>query len=249
MNEQTLLGLPNLFRTGVRHLRSPDRNRRLRLGLRYWVHLEQDILPSVYLTDLWPTLNGVAPTCGVGIRHIFELPYGERLVLAAIAHHVAPGVVFEFGTFSGSTTRLLSDSAPSAIVHTLDLPPEELPEPWLVDAIGREFRDLPHYRDRIRMHRQNSRAFDGTPFHRGIDLIFVDGSHEYEDVLHDSRMALDMRREGGVIVWDDYQAIIPGVVMALNELSREHRLFRIMHTRLVVYAPDIRFGNGAVGGG
>jgi hypothetical protein len=41
-----------------------------------------------------------------------------------------------------------------------------------------------------------------------------------------------------VIVWDDYQASIPGVVRALNELAARVQLVRIAYSRLVIHRPQ-----------
>jgi hypothetical protein len=37
------------------------------------------------------------------------------------------------------------------------------------------------------------------------DLVFVDGSHRLEDVIADSRLALELLAPGGIIVWHDYR--------------------------------------------
>jgi hypothetical protein len=37
-----------------------------------------------------------------------------------------------------------------------------------------------------------------------FDFIYIDGSHEAEDVLTDSALALRLVAPGGVIIWDDY---------------------------------------------
>lgn len=50
-----------------------------------------------------------------------------------------------------------------------------------------------------------------------FDLIYVDGSHEYDDVCSDLKYAWPLLREGGVIIGDDYCDHWSGVVDAVNE--------------------------------
>ena len=54
-----------------------------------------------------------------------------------------------------------------------------------------------------------------------MDFVFVDASHAYEYVLNDSRIALNLLRQGkGIILWHDYNRPEwwPGVLKALNRL-------------------------------
>jgi predicted O-methyltransferase YrrM len=37
-----------------------------------------------------------------------------------------------------------------------------------------------------------------------FDVIYIDGSHKYRDVLIDSLLAWDLLRIGGYLIWDDY---------------------------------------------
>ena len=58
-------------------------------------------------------------------------------------------------------------------------------------------------------------------------MIFVDGAHSYEYVLHDSRHALKLLKDGkGLILWHDYDKIWwIGLTNALNELYTEQNEF------------------------
>lgn len=219
--------------------------------LQHWLYIRDNRIPSRFLAELLPGRLEKAPELPVDISHLFELPYGERAVLAAIVGYLQPSSVFEFGTFTGTTTRLLADVVPAdARVDTLDLPADEiLWGEWIKESIGRAFRDDPAYAGRIVSHRCNSRRFDFGPFRGACDLVFVDASHEYEDVLADTERALEIMAPRGMIVWDDYQPSTMGVVHALNEVARRVPLVRIARSRLVVHAPahfgDLPSGNDA----
>jgi len=49
------------------------------------------------------------------------------------------------------------------------------------------------------------------------DLIYIDGSHEYQDVLTDIRNYLPILNDGGILFGDDYTNTWPGVVRAVND--------------------------------
>ena len=40
--------------------------------------------------------------------------------------------------------------------------------------------------------------------HSGYDLAYIDGSHEYKDVLSDTDIVFGKMRNGGLVVWHDY---------------------------------------------
>jgi predicted O-methyltransferase YrrM len=171
------------------------------------------------------------------IRHRFELPYGERLVIASIVSVLRPKTVFEFGTFTGATTALIADHCPSdAVIHTLDLPPSSLAGTSVSeDHIGAKFRGVPHYSSRIVQHRADSRQFDYSSLVGRVDLVYIDGSHKFDDVLSDSRMALAMLSADGAILWDDYQLSAVPVMSALDVLAKEIRIERVFGTRLALH--------------
>ena len=223
----------------LRLVRHPDRSeifRRVADDLKW---CGENRIPAEYLTRLFPEVKNGSPLHLGDVSHPFELPYAERYALSAIASAIEARSIFEFGTFTGTTTRLLADSAPGARVLTLDLPNDEiLWEAWIGEVVGLAFRDAPEYAGRIFQHRKNSRNFDYSELSGSFDLVFVDASHALPEVLHDSRRALELVAPAGVVVWDDYQPGFPGVVEALNQLHAEGiPLARIAHTRLVVHRP------------
>jgi hypothetical protein len=84
----------------------------------------------------------------------------------------------------------------------------------------------------------DSAAFDFTPYKNKMDFIFVDGSHQYDYVVNDTKVALSLLRDSkGIILWHDYDAWF-GVTLALNEFQQnnpEFRLTSIKNTSLVLF--------------
>jgi SAM-dependent methyltransferase len=52
-------------------------------------------------------------------------------------------------------------------------------------------------------------------------LVHIDASHEYDDVLKDSRVYWDLLEPGGYLIGDDYHPYWPDVVRAANDFAAE----------------------------
>lgn len=218
-------------------LRTPDRRGNLRRMLDEWAFRHSVHPPEDFLCDVFPKLAGEMVPILINVSHKFELPYGERLFIECAVRSLQPRTIFEFGTYTGATTVAIARSIPEGgVVHTLDLPEEEII--WgeeVKRAIGREIQMATDVRQRIVQHRCNSHVFDYSAFRMKCDLIYIDGSHKYEDVLSDSHRALEMLAPGGMIIWDDYQTDTSGVWRALRQLSLDIPLRRVSQTRLAYF--------------
>ena len=51
------------------------------------------------------------------------------------------------------------------------------------------------------------------------DAVFIDGDHSYKAVVHESKLAREVVRPGGIIVWHDFQNPAVEVTQALTELD------------------------------
>jgi predicted O-methyltransferase YrrM len=214
----------------VLNLVAKDRLRRVRETAAVWTFTADGSLEERALLELFPGIERVRASASASTAHHFELPLGERAVIDVLIRHLRPKVLFEFGTYSGTTTALMAEaSADDAVVHTIELPSAR------EEIIGRAFRDRPELTDKIVQHRVDLKDFDFNPFVATVDFVFIDASHERDDVMADSQHALRLLTPGGVIVWDDYQAAQPGVVAALNALSIDIQMFSIAGSRLVVH--------------
>ncbi len=153
--------------------------------------------------------------------------FWDLTAIVAITKWMDPAICFEIGTGHGRTTlHLALNTRPDAQIHTLDITTDEITGCMIRDtAVG----------SKITSWTGDSRTFDYSPWKNRVDLVYVDGSHEYEAVKADSETAFELVAKGGCILWDDFIPSWPGVTKALRESSRAMRLQRIAGTKLVCY--------------
>jgi hypothetical protein len=146
-------------------------------------------------------------------------------------------------------------------VYTLDLPPEiatAFPaaegERHMVEKTrpGSRYEKYaptcPAAVGKIRQLMGDSAVFDFTPFVNSCSLVFVDGSHAFDYAMSDTRAAMRIVKEGGIIVWHDY-GVWEGVTRALEELERDNRygLRNIRGTSLVYWKKGASVRHGISG--
>jgi len=151
--------------------------------------------------------------------------------------HSGPRRVFEIGTFDGGTTALLADAVgESGEVFTLDLPPvafdaAQTPPEFTGAMVGWRFADTA-VAGRITQLSGDSKVFDFSLWYGTADVVFVDAGHDRPHGTADSKNALRLVREGGLVMWDDFVPHWWGLVEAIVEVAREQGLTRIEGTNL-----------------
>lgn len=209
--------------------------------------LPEKSIEEIFQTTLPPTVA----MAGVYIEEASRMssPIYELFVISAISALLKPQTVFEIGTYLGASALMIAKNIPEeSKVFTLDLPPEKLSDNNIMNPdnvaspyqVGELLREEDVDSQKVQQLYGDSTRFDYSPYKDKIDLIFIDGNHEYDYVKTDSLNAFEMLRPGGCIIWDDYYwdygaFWCSGVTQYLNELARERKIFRIAGTRLGVF--------------
>jgi predicted O-methyltransferase YrrM len=185
-------------------------------------------LPRVPVTSVVPTIADADVRLSRFLsRHTDGAPTVlELTILCGLVHQLRARRVLEIGTFDGGTTLNLAENvSDDGMVTTVDLPPDWRSgnaghDPGNVPAasmVGQKFRAAPSAK-RIRQVFGDSARLDWRELGGPFDLIFIDGSHEYEYVRQDTANALRVIRPGGLILWHDY-GIIEGVSRAVDDAA------------------------------
>jgi hypothetical protein len=163
----------------------------------------------------------------------------DLVSLCALCCVTQPKVIFEIGTYHGTSALHFASNAPQAMVHTLDLPRDSSPTlPVTLADRGhnlgytnakRMWFDGQPEANRINRLLGDSASFDFTPYQGKVDLFFIDGAHSYEYVRNDTQKALYCTRPGSVIAWHDYgRAGFNGVSRWLHEFANlGHSIYRV----------------------
>jgi predicted O-methyltransferase YrrM len=147
----------------------------------------------------------------------------ELAIVVRLVKEFEPRVAIEFGTNLGNTARAILDATPSLETYIgIDLPDgcrprlrgqhHEIPlYPGLNAAADPRFKLL--LRDSMTLE-----AHDLEP----IDAAFIDGDHSALAVEHDSRLAAELLRPGGIIIWHDVGNPTVEVTGVIDRLINEN---------------------------
>ena len=127
-----------------------------------------------------------------------------------IIRDTATGTYVEVGTFHGASAYAAAENA--EIIYTIDVY-DWKPKVW-------------HNTDNIRFKKMTAVDFIAGevfyPLNLGIDILFIDGSHEFDYVRKDIESLEPYVKKGGIIMFHDYKKGSTGVYDAVNEyLERE----------------------------
>jgi hypothetical protein len=157
--------------------------------------------------------------------------------------------ILELGTFDGRTSNNLALNSNNSVI-TVDLPPNIKPTLPIANQPGADERG---YIGKYKLFKSSlpikqiwcdtAKLKEQYPFDHIIDFIFIDASHSYEYVKHDSEYALSIIHDEGIIIWHDYDGW-PGVTKGLNELyeSDPNHVNNFRHidcTSFVIYCKNL----------
>ena len=157
-----------------------------------------------------------------------EVTFTELCLLAHIVKRYNVKRFFEIGTFKGTTTLVMATNmGPDGHAYTLDTPvvldrhgykDKEWCKP---EKVGEAFRDAPEHTQRITQLWGDSRYFDFSYFFGKMDMVFVDGDHNYDTTVSELTNALKMVKPGGIIVNHDFSVWWPDILYAVSKIAND----------------------------
>lgn len=158
-------------------------------------------------------LSGIPPLLYHKIHLVSFQNKFEMIELLKLIENIQPKIILEIGTAMGGTLYLLSRfSASNAILISVDLPE--------VIVGGRKFLNNPFFfekfiqkKQKIIQIRDDSHKFSTFQKikqilkNRELDVLFIDGDHNYNGVKKDFEMYKTLVKHGGIVCFHD---IVPG---------------------------------------
>ena len=136
--------------------------------------------------------------------------------------------MLEIGSYKGESTMMFAASGIFKEIHCIDphIGNEEandiLQEDW--ENVKQEFKTNTRYFNNITLHSDFSYNIVDKFEDKYFDFIYIDASHEYEDVKKDIQLYLPKTKY--LIGGHDYQKEWPGVISAVNEiLEQPHKIY------------------------
>jgi hypothetical protein len=152
-------------------------------------------LPAIEAEKLSPEVGSIQFPVFYPLLAGEDTPLMDMLFLLNLAKGRRVKRILEVGTYRARTTYALHLNCPEAAIVSYDI--QVLDSPYRQSLLN-----MPGVQLRHASFAGSAAALRQEP---PFDLIFVDGSHQFEHVVADSRLALELLAPGGVIVWHDYR--------------------------------------------
>jgi hypothetical protein len=161
-----------------------------------------------------------------------DAPLADLIFLLNLAKGRKAKRILEIGTYRARTTHALHLNCPDSEIVSYD-----------IQVLDSPFRQALSLAPKVQL-RHASFVASAAALRREpkFDLIFVDGSHEFQHVLDDSRLSLELIAPEGIVVWHDYR---PNdfyrkelrVPEALKIISQSVPVYAVPGTMCAVHAP------------
>ena len=178
----------------------------------------------------------------------------ELCVIISITKYYKVKNYLEIGSFRGRTSINIAHNNTNINIDTLDLPNDykfdnlqfKLLKNDTIQAShqkrGYFFEKYKEYSNKINNYYGDSANFDFKKLDKKFDLIFIDGSHKYENVVIDSINAINILYEHGFIIWHDYSIQNMEVVKAIKYIKKKYNLkiYSIKNTKFAIYGKNLK---------
>jgi len=163
-------------------------------------HRRPQGFPTIDLLDLFPDLN-------ININSYSFLDHTSSVIDIALLKSLAKQFnncdYLEIGTLRGESIVNIAEVTNSCT--SISLSDEEMKQMNINERYIQQQRLFSKNIPAINHIHSNSRTFDFKSLNKKFDLIFIDGDHEYEGILADTKTVFNLLKdENSVIVWHDY---------------------------------------------
>ena len=162
--------------------------------------------------------------------------------------------ILEIGSFQGGTSLVLLKLFENSSLDIVDTWSDEFIEgnkdfkKIKFGKIEADFdKNLSQYKQKVQKFKSSSKSFFEEKFNQSnnqdkkYDIIYIDGSHSYEDVLTDAKNSSKCLNLNGIIIFDDYlwkqndeqQNPINAINKFLNEEIKSFEIIFLYHQLII----------------
>ena len=144
--------------------------------------------------------------------------FGEQMILYSLIRAIKPNIVVEVGTHKGMTSLYMAHALYDngiGVLHTCD------PFEWGQQG---NFRKFPELEKLIKFYPIKGEELDVDE----IDILFLDGYHEYEYVERELKHFIPRLSEKGIIIFHDCKGDKPGGEVGVNTAIRDAGLSTVL---------------------
>ena len=184
-------------------------------------------------------------------NEVFEIPFysllgggslpTDLILLRTLCQRFSECNYFEIGTWRGESAINMADVCETC--YTLNLSKEE----FEVLGLSKEYIEaqavLSKNNSRITHLEGDSKKFDFAALNKKFDVIFIDGNHEYDFVLSDTKKVFEhLVHAKSIVVWHDYAyspeniryEVYKAILDAIPSSNHEN-LFHVANTMCAIY--------------
>lgn len=161
------------------------------------------------------------------------ISHEQGVIMQDYARHMARGVAVEIGSFRGKSACYIASAMPEGShLYCVD--------PWQDSEAVREKQYRTDRNFDLFVSNIEACGVSGsvTPIRdfsynvakgwdKTISFLYIDGGHEYDEVLQDIDGFLPHVTSGGVVLFDDYSPAFPGVQKAFGERFEKFDLHEV----------------------
>jgi predicted O-methyltransferase YrrM len=138
--------------------------------------------------------------------------YRDAEVLSAIAANIPAGKMLDIGTHFGRSAARMAVNSPQSTIYTVNIHPDDAHNAgMLVTDILSEEQIGSFYRARniqnIQQLYANTKFWEIPSEISDLSLVYVDGCHDTDFVISDTKLVFDRVKRGGFILWHDFTPI------------------------------------------
>lgn len=150
----------------------------------------------------------------------------ELKILSGYASQVEKGIIVEIGAWTGRSGKILALSSPTSQIISIDY----FKNPYFAFHLGvlnagEAYQECQKNMEGInnwQLIKEDTKKA-GKNWEKEIDLLFIDGDHEYEGVKSDIQLFVPYVKSGHVVLFHDYvTSELPDVKRAVDELKDEY---------------------------